>query len=97
MFWAHYGWLIGITVGALAVGEMVHLLTLIERDLTDIHALLWKQFPEQQLQEDALRDRITPYIKRNQKITAIKIVRQTMGCTLIEAKRFVDEWAAEIS
>lgn len=98
MVWTHYEGLIWLTAGVLVTQQIVSLLTRIERNLTNIHTLLKRQFPEQQqFPEEALRERITPYIKHHQKIAAIKIVRHTLGCTLIEAKQFVDEWAAKIS
>ncbi len=95
MMLRHYEWAIWLTVGVLFGQQVINLLTRIERHLTQIHTLLKNKFPEDQ--QEALREQITSYIKRNQKIAAIKIVRQTMGCSLLEAKKFVDEWAAKIS
>jgi hypothetical protein len=46
---------------------------------------------------DALVAHITPLIRSGQKIEAIKIVRRTLGCTPMDAKRFVDELAAQSS
>lgn len=95
---AHYGWFLSIGIGIwFVVDKALQLLGRIEQHLAHIRDLLAAQFPDQRSAEDKLISRVTLLIEQNKKIQAIKIVRQTRGCTLMEAKRFVDDLASKIS
>ncbi|WP_020375758.1 ribosomal protein L7/L12 [Sulfobacillus thermosulfidooxidans] len=45
---------------------------------------------EKPVSKDELTHQIMPLIAQNKKIAAIRMVRNTLGCSLLEAKEFVD-------
>ena len=52
--------------------------------------------PPQEL-ENHVKNLVIPLIEQHQRVMAIKIARETLGITLLEAKHFVDQLASEIS
>ncbi len=88
-------WLLGAVSSVVVI--VVTLLERIERHLRDIRRLLIDQVSSSADSHDVLIARLTPLLKRGEKIPAIKIVRKSLGCTLLEAKQFVDDLLSQIS
>ncbi|MDA8192930.1 MAG: hypothetical protein M0Z53_02865 [Thermaerobacter sp.] len=88
-------WLFGAVSSVVVI--VVTLLERIERHLRDIRRLMADLVSSPADRHDALIAQITPLLQRGQKIPAIKVVRKSLGCTLLEAKQFVDDLLSQIS
>jgi ribosomal protein L7/L12 len=42
------------------------------------------------LRQDNLQQEVNTYLQQNRKLDAVKIVRNVLNCSLLEAKRYVD-------
>jgi len=88
-------WLPGLALLAVVLFVM---LQRIEQRLADIHRLLLAdRSPSVADGRAALAKRIAPLVRQGQTIQAIRIVRETLACPLVEAKRFVDDMKAHMS
>ncbi len=69
----------------------------IEKNLRGIGLQLVTQMSSSLGAHEALVAQISPLLHRGQKITAVKVVRETMGCSLVAAKNCVDDLARQIN
>lgn len=89
-------WVWFVLFASLTLGGLSFRIDQMARDLSEIKAILRRQTTDEAL-EQALQDRIIPLIRQGRKIEAIKIVRNTRQCSLMEAKEWVDALSARIS
>lgn len=87
-------WVFGAALSGMAVAAM---LVRIEQRLDAIVHLLAAQAASGTDRRDALIAQIAPLVQSGRYIEAIRIVRQTLGCSLLDAKRFVDDLRAQTS
>lgn len=93
MSWSGSEWAIAILATAVAVQGFS--LTRVEKRLARLEReMAHRQDPDPaNAKFEDIRRQVTPLIQQDRKIAAIKVVRQGLGCTLLEAKAKVDEWA----
>ena len=77
-----------VAVQCLSLTRVEKRLSQLEREMT------LRQDPDAaNAKFDEIRRQVTALIHQDRKVAAIKVVRQRLGCTLLDAKAKVDEWA----
>lgn len=97
MFDSKYRWIVIVGVSFIVNRVVTRLMSPVPYPRKQSRTTLRNLHQPPQELEDDVKNLVIPLIEQHQRVMAIKIAREKLGSTLLEAKQFVDQLASEIS